>query len=142
MSARRIANERADAAKKWNATRPDGLELKPTRGTLGGYPMQRERCPVQLARVECYRLPCSHFLGVDAAHEILTASAYDAARPAIICPTCQDKTPTATQCMDCDGFRPFTWECPACLAPRCAACLTGCAFCDQCGANFPEVQEA
>lgn len=142
MSARRLAIEAAERAKKFNDKIPDGLELKPARGTLGGYPMERKPCPLQRVPVAVYRLPCGHVLGVDAAHEILATSAYDTARPVIICPTCQDRAPIPSQCMDCDGFRPFCWECPACLVPRCAACLTGCDFCDQCGAKFPKSQEA
>lgn len=136
MSTRRLANEAAEAAKKWCNVQPDGLNLKPARGSLGSYPMERRPCPIQRVKLDAYRLPCSHFVGVDAAHEILTASAYDTARAVISCPTCKSAHPVAVMCMDCPGFRPFAWECPECCAPRCAACLAGCDFCDECGAKF------
>lgn len=135
---RRLAIEAVENAKKWNDKKPDGVDLKPARGSLGYYPKERHRCPLQRVNVAAYRLPCSHFIGVDAAHEILAASAYDTARPVIVCPTCKDAEPVACKCMDCDGFRPFSWECPRCLSPRCAACLDGAVFCNQCCAEFPK----
>ena len=133
MTARRLAIEAAENAKKWQDKKPDGLDgldgLGPAPGSLAALPVASARCPIQGARVSCYLLGCAHYIGRDAAHVMLEESAF-LGRPAVTCPACSVVYPISCQCIACDGWRPFSWSCPRCAAPHCASCLAeDCAEC-------------
>jgi len=129
---RRHAIEAAENAKKWNDAAPPGLTAAP--GTLAALAVTTDRCPLQRVRVACYVLECGHNVSRDAAHEMLEDTAH-ANRPAIKCPTCNVSAKICTQCIACDGWRPFTWGCRGCLAPHCATCIAS-NECEVCAEPF------
>ena len=134
MNARQL-REQQEKEKKWTHTPRVGVSrLDPVCGSLSALEIVRAVCPLQGLRVECYRLPCSHYVSRDDVHETVDAASYYG-RPSVICPTCAASTPIETRCMACPGCRPFTFA-HSCGFVMCASCVGD--SCENCGEPLRE----
>ena len=135
MNARKLRDQQ-EKENKWTDKPRGGMDrLEPVCGSLSALEVVRAMCPIQMMRVDCYRLTCGHTVGRDAAHETLDEASYYG-RPSIVCPTCSVPEFIDCKCMACPGCRPFTFSCSSCGFIVCASCVGN--YCQECGTHRHE----